>query len=190
MTKYKIIEMTQEHLPYYIDYGFENYPCVLYGVHDKPYVFVCEEELCDFDYMDRNKITYQKIPKAKGSTIVCSNGDIALGIFGELDFCEEMRARIIERFSKIITGGIVVNNDLMYNGCKYGAFTQIKIGEIYYLGVHISNNIDKELIEKICKKKMYKIPNKLPIPITKKDIEDIFADHYGGKIKYENVIKH
>ena len=186
MFKYKLIEMKQKHLPYYIEFGFKQQPCVLYGFHDKPFVFVCEEEMCDFDFINKNNITYQKIPKAKGSTIVCSEGDIAMGIFGAKDFCLEMQYRIVDKFSKMLTNGELVNNDLMYNGNKYGALTHIQVGDIYYLGIHISNNIDKELIQNICKKKMYKIPEKLPIQITKKDILEIFSDCDGGSIDYEN----
>lgn len=179
MKYYNIKELTQQDIPNYLQLGKELAPCVLFGVHDKPFAWICREELCDYDFIKNNNINHIKI-SGSGSTIVCSKGDIDLGFFGDQEFCNQMLERISKKFAEILTDSKFVNNDFMYNGNKYGAVTSIKLGDCYYLGVHISNEIDTELIGKICLKKCFKKPEKLPITIDKSTILSIFDD--GGVI--------
>lgn len=171
----KLIKLKQEDIPEYIDLGVKEAPCVLYGIHDKPFVWICQEEKCDFDYILNNKISYKKLD-GRGSTIVCSKGDIDFGFFGEKSFCEEMFYRLSNLISEKLTGCNFVNNDFMYNGNKHGSVTFIDFGEVYYIGVHISNEIDKDLIETICKKKCYKQPEKLPEPLIENDVLMLYKD--------------
>ena len=63
----------------------------------------------------------------------------------------------------------------MYNGNKYAGATSIDFGGCYYIGVHISNDINKELINKICLKKSYKTPEKLPKALTEEDVKLMFG---------------
>lgn len=172
---YKIKKLTQDDIPNYLHTGVSHSPCVLYGVHDKHFAWICAEEMCDFYYIKDNNIPYIKI-NGGGSTIVCSKGDLDLGFFGSKEFCEEMFMRISNMFSKILTGSKFINNDFMYDGNKYGAVTSINLGNVFYMGVHISNNINTELINRICLKKAYKKPERLPIQITEKEILDIYHD--------------
>lgn len=178
MFKYKVIKLTQDDIPNYLKMGVVNSPCVLYGIHNKPFVWICEEEKCDLDYILKHNINYIKL-NAPGSTIVCSEGDINFGFFGSKEFCDRMFDKIAKYVSKIITNSKFINNDFMYNGNKHGSMTFIDLGECYYIGVHISNNINKELISKICRKKCFKQPEKLPVEFTEKDVLNIYnGEHY------------
>ena len=132
--------------------------------------------MCDYEYIKSHNIEHTVFPTAKGSTIVCSSGDLGLAVFGDNEFCSEVFGRICEEFSRKVNGGKLINNDFMYNGNKHGASTSMSFGDIEYIAIHISNQIDKELISKICKKEIHKIPEKLPNPITEEDIESLFAD--------------
>lgn len=174
--KYKLVKMKLSHTPEYLEFGFRNLPCVVYAVVDKPFAWICDGEKCDFDYIKNNNIGYKKLSGAGGTTIVSSAGDLVLGIFGDSKFCQEMGFRVSNWFSKKINGGEMINNDFMYNGNKYGAATTIGVGENFYLGIQVSNNIDTELIEKICKKKSIKKPEGLPSPLTEKELISLFGD--------------
>lgn len=172
---YSIKKLTQNDIPKYLNTGLVNQPCVLYGIHDKPFAWICSEELCDWEYIKSENIPFIKISGA-GSTIICSEGDLDLGFFGSKEFCYEMFNRISNKFSELLTDSAFINNDFMYHGNKYGAMTSIDLGGVFYIGVHISNNINTELINRICLKKSYKKPEKLPIQINEKDILDIYKD--------------
>lgn len=171
----KIVKFKQEEIPSYIPYGLENAPCILYGIHDKPFAWICKEELCNYDYLKKRNIPYINID-GNGSTIITAEGDIDFGFFGSKEFCEEQFYKLSNYISKLLTNGKFLNNDFMYDGNKYGSATKIEFGEITYIGVHISNNIDKELINNICLKKCYKIPEKMPIPLLESDVEKIFKE--------------
>lgn len=170
---YKVLKLKQEDIPNYIPFGIEAAPCVLYGIHDKPFCWICNEEKCDFDYIKEHNIPYIKID-GNGSTIVCSEGDINFGFFGTEDFCNEQFKKLSNLVSKKTTDSKFLNNDFMYNDNKHGGATHIDFGDVYYIGVHISNNIDKDLIERICKKKCYKTPEKLSNPITEEDVLKLY----------------
>ena len=170
----KLIKLKQEEISTYINIGIKEAPCVLYGIHDKPFVWICREEMCDYEYIKNNNIPHIKID-GNGSSIVCSEGDINFGFFGSKEFCEEMFDKLSKLVSKKITNFKFLNNDFMYNGNKHGSLTSIDFGDVYYIGVHLSNNINKELIEKICMKKCFKTPEKLPNPITEDDILNLYG---------------
>jgi hypothetical protein len=169
----KIRKLTQNDIPKYIKTGIENAPCILYGIHDKDFVWICKEKKCDFDYIKENNINHIEI-NGTGSTIVCAEGDLDFGFFGSEEFCYKMLNKVSEYLSKLLTGGEIINNDFMYNGNKYAAATRIDLGDCYYIGVHVSNNINKDLINNVCLKKSYKTPEKLPKALTEKDIKIIF----------------
>lgn len=174
-----LIKLTAKEIPTYLELGIKESPCVLYGIHDSPFVWICKEEKCDFEYIKKNNIPYKKI-QGVGSTIVCSKGDINFGFFGDKEFCEEMFNKISVLVSTKVNGYKFLNNDFMYNGNKHGSLTRIDFGNVYYIGVHISNNIDKELIEKICLKKCFNQPEKLPVPITEEDVLGLYGEWVWG----------
>lgn len=179
--KINLIKITPEDIPQYLEMGIKNAPCVIYGTQTKPFVWIGKEELCDFDYIQKNNIPYKRL-NGPGSTVVCSEGDINFGFFGTKQFCEEMFDKLSIFVSKKINGYTFLNNDFMYNGNKHGSFTRIDFDNIHYIGVHISNNINKELIEIICKKKCYKQPEKLPDPITEEDVLKIYGENNGNML--------
>lgn len=180
MNKFNLIKLTQEDIPNYLDIGVREQPCVLYGIHDKSYAWICKEEMCDLDVIKQNNINYKRLEKAPGSTIVCSEGDLDLGFFGSEEFCREALRKVSEKFSEILTGSTLINNDFMYNDNKYGAYTAMSLGDTYYIGVHISNNINKDLINQVCKKPVFKNPEKLPIVIDEQCILKIFKETGGN----------
>lgn len=169
----KIIKLTQKDIPNYLEIGKENAPCILYGIHDKEFAWICEDEKCDYNAIDKEKVDYINL-QAGGSTIVCSAGDLDFGFFGDKDFCSDRLEDVSNYMSYILKGGEILNNDFMYDGNKYGAYTHIDFGELYYVGVHLSNYINKKLISEICTKIIYKEPEQLPIKITEDDIPKMF----------------
>ena len=176
MLNYVVKKLTQEDIPEYLQTGIDMQPCVLYGIHDKNFVWICEEEKCDYDYILESNINHIRL-NAPGSTIVCSEGDVDFGFFGTEEFCKEMFEKLARTISQLTTNGVFVNNDFMYNGNKHGSVTFMDLGKCYYIGAHISNNIDKALIAKVCKKKSFKEPEQLPEQLT----EDIILRVFNGE---------
>lgn len=170
----KIIELTQEDIPNYLEIGKQNAPCILWGIHDKEFAWVCKQENCNLDVIEEKGINNKHL-QGNGSTIVCSAGDLDFGFFGDKDFCLERLEDVSRYMSLVLKGGLVINNDFMYDGNKYGAYTSIDFGDVFYLGVHLSNYINNELIDEICTKEILKTPNALPVKITEKDIPEMFA---------------
>lgn len=177
MSNYVVKKLTQDDIPNYLNVGMTSYPCVLYGIHDKSFAWICKEEKCDYEYIVDNNINHIKL-NAPGSTIVCSKGDVDFGFFGTETFCKEMFAKLSKVISELISDGVFINNDFMYNGNKHGSATFIDFGECYYIGVHISNNINKDLISRVCKKKSFKTPEKMPIQLTEETILKVFNGEY------------
>lgn len=169
----KLIELTQKDIPNYLEIGKQNAPCILYGVHDKEFAWICEEENCDYNAIEKENINHININGA-GSTIVCSKGDLDFGFFGSKEFCVDRLNDVSSYMSYILKNGEIVNNDFLYDGFKYGAYTNIDFGDVFYVGVHLSNYINNDLISEICTKKVYKIPNQLPVKVTREDIPKMF----------------
>lgn len=173
----KLVKINQSDIPNLFNIGLENLPCVMYVIYDKPFVWIMRDRYCNLEKIKELGIDYIELPNNSGSTIVASAKDLDFGLFGDREYCEEMLGRIVGYISKVLTDGRLVNNDMMYGGCKYGAISKSNIGNgNYFYAVHLSNYIDKELINEICTKTMFKIPNSLPIKITEENIPNIFNE--------------
>lgn len=170
----KFMELTQKDIPNYLQIGVENAPCILYGVHDKDFAWICKQENCNYNAIEKEEVNHINI-QGNGSTIICSAGDLDFGFFGSEEFCVERLKDVSEYMSKVLKGGRVLNNDFMYDGNKYGAYTSIRFGDTFYIGVHLSNYVNNKLIDEICTKEILKKPSALPVKITREDIPIMFA---------------
>ena len=166
----KIIKLGVNDIPQYLELGSKEQPCILYGIHEAPFVWICKEGKCNKDTINDMGLSSFEIKNGVGSTIVCAKGDIDIGFFGTKDFCFTQLQKIIELYSKKICNFEMINNDFMYDDKKYGAMTFCDLGECWYVGVHISNNIEKELISAICQKNSFKIPDQLPNIISEEEL--------------------
>lgn len=175
---YKIIKLTHEaFFEDYISVGKKLQPCILYAQHETPFAWICNHEMCDFDYIKENNIRYKKLIGCNGTTVVSSKGDLGISVFGPIEFIVDILNRITKLFHEKINGADLVGNDFIYNGHKYGAITRTELDNgVHYMAIQISNNLDRELIAKICKKAINKIPASLPNPITIEDIANICSD--------------
>lgn len=169
----KLVEIQENEIPNFLEIGIQNAPCVLYAIHKGNYALICEEEKCNYDVLKERNVPIARIG-GKGATIICAKGDIDFGIVGDKEYCISRLNELEKHISNLLTGGKLINNDFIYNGNKYGSYTAIDIGNYYCIAIHMSNNIDKELIQAVCLKQCFKEPEKLPTPITKKVLKDIF----------------
>lgn len=169
----KIIEIQESDIPNFLEIGIENAPCVLFAYHKGDYALICEDKEYNIDDLKRNNISSTNI-NGKGGTIICTNGDVDFAFVGSEDYCWERLGELSKFISHLLTDGKLLNNDFIYGNNKYGSYTTIKKGDMFCIASHISNNINKKLIDEICFKNCYKIPEKLPEPITKEQIYQIF----------------
>ena len=173
----KTIKFSQKDLNKLFEVGVENAPCICWIEIERNVAVIGDEELCDYNAIDKENVDIFRFI-GNASTVIASKGDIEIGIFGNKELCEESLKRVSNKISQILTSGKMENNDFMYNGNKYGSSVMANVGnDVYWLGIHISNSINEELIEKICKKKMHKKPTPMPRHIYVDEILDLFEDY-------------
>lgn len=173
----KLVKIQQSDIPNLLEIGLENQPCVMYVIYEKPFVWIMKDRNSDLEKIKELGIDYIELPNNAGSTIVASAGDLDFGVFGDREYCEYKLAQVVDYISKMLTGGELVNNDMMYGEFKYGAISKAPLGnDLYFYAIHLSSYIDIELINQICTKPVYKIPNALPVKITEEDIQNIFKN--------------
>ena len=117
----------------------------------------------------------------EGGTIVLSPGDIDIGIFTEGYYGDILRNSVIDGIiNKIKSNGYDVtysNNDILVNGRKVASHGSRMFGKILYTAIHISININIDLIKAICTKEMVKIPDGLiNYGINTNDILNIMSE--------------
>lgn len=138
--------------------------CFVYGIPDNNYVFTGTTNTCDCEYCEKNNIKLLPIPN-EGGVIVLSEGDVEIGIFkyNGWKVCERFMKLLCEKLKEKIPNIEVVGNDLVIDG-KYKCVgsSSRNLGDVknpyIYTALHISLNVDLELIKHICKKPMNKIP--------------------------------
>lgn len=155
--------------------------CV-YGIPDKCYVIRGDSNLISLKECYSNSIGILRIPN-KGGVIVVSEGDLEIGHFSKdlyntfaSDFMEYLLAFLNEKFGNFL----LVGNDILYKEkYKCASYTTTRINNILYSAVHISINLNAELIDKICIKEKKKIPFGLSIlGISTEDILELFKDFF------------
>ena len=174
MKRVKLIDY-QGDLKDYIHFGIQNAPCFMYKKLTKEHVFIASDKLCDVEYLKEANIDYTEI-SSTGSTIVASEGDIELAIFANPDYCSNVYSKLIELLSRKVNNGKIQSNDFVYDNKKYAGYTEGVFGEIVYFGVHISNNINQDLIDKVCTKNSTKIPTALENKVSVSDIINLYNE--------------
>ena len=182
----EIIELTAQN----IIEGFNNVisnrkQCFVYGIPDNNYVFQGTTQMCDCEYCEENNIKILPIPN-EGGVIVLSKGDVEIGIFKDSgwNICTDFMKALCERLKGKVPNIEVVGNDLIIDG-KYKCVgsSSRNLGDAknpyIYTAVHISLNINLELIKHICQKEMKKIPKGLSdYGFTTEEIVDLVKDIY------------
>jgi hypothetical protein len=101
----------------------------------------------------------------EGGTIVLSSGDVEFNIFryGGWKDGENIINKILEYLKTRIENISLQGNDLLVdNKYKVGSYSSKNTGnEFLYTGIHLSVNVDLEMIKNICLKPMNKIPRGL-----------------------------
>lgn len=124
----------------------------------------------------------------EGGTIVISPGDIDIGIFTRGYAGTEYKDKIIDELLKKLEEksywAACIDNDILVDGKKVVGFGSRMFGDILYTAIHISVGIETELIKKICKKPMQKLPDGLiNYRINTVDVLEILTDIFGQDFK-------
>lgn len=164
----EIIELTAHN----IMEGFSNIisnkkECFVYGIPDNNYVFTGTSNLCDLEYCKENNIKLLPIPN-EGGVIVLSKGDVEIGIFKNNGWliCKNFMNDLYKKLKDIVPNISIEGNDLIIDE-KYKCVgsSSRNLGDAknpyIYTAIHISLNINLDLIKNICKKPMNKIPKGL-----------------------------
>lgn len=117
----------------------------------------------------------------EGGTIVISPGDIDIGIFTKgyagRDYRDRLVDKLLTKLAEKSYWAACVDNDILVDGKKVVGFGSRMFGGILYTAIHISVNIDLDLIRKICTKPMQKTPDGLiNYQINTKDVLEILSD--------------
>lgn len=180
----EIIELTAQNIiEGFNDVIINRKQCFVYGIPDNNYVFKGTTQMCDCEYCEENNIKILPIPN-EGGVIVLSKGDVEIGIFKNngWNVCENYMKALCERLKEKVPNIEVVGNDLIIEGkYKCAGSSSRNLGNTknpyIYTAVHISLNVNLELINHICKKEMIKIPKGLSeYGITTEEIEELIIN--------------
>lgn len=101
----------------------------------------------------------------EGGTIIISPGDIDIGIFTKgysgRDYRDKLVDKLLAKLAEKSYWAACIDNDILIDGKKVVGFGSRMFGDILYTAIHISINIDLDLIQKICTKPMQKTPDGL-----------------------------
>jgi hypothetical protein len=180
----KIIELTAQNiLDGFKDVISNRKQCFVYGIPDNNYVFPGTNNIIDEDFCKSKGVKLLPIPN-QGGVIVLSKGDVEIGIFQDngWDVWKNYLNLLCEKLKEKVPNIEVVGNDLVIDG-KYKCVgsSSRNLGDAknpyIYTAVHISINMDLELIKNICKKEMVKIPKGLSeYGITTDEIVKLIID--------------
>lgn len=180
----EIIELTAQNIIEGFDDVISNRKqCFVYGIPDDNYVFQGTTTACDCDYCEKNNIKLLPIPN-EGGVIVLSKGDVEIGVFKDngWDVCNNYMKALCNRLREKVPNIEVLDNDLVIDGkYKCAGSSSRNLGDArnpyIYTAVHISLNVNLDLINHICKKEMVKIPKGLgDYGYTTEEIKNIIID--------------
>ena len=141
--------------------------CIVYGVPDDNYIYVGRGNTINEDFAKKHNVKVLEIPN-EGGTIVISKGDVDIGIFRYNGFGDgqNISNKILKHLKEKIPNIELFNNDFSIKDddkiYKLGSYSSRDLGDRYvYTAIHLSININLELIKGICKKEMVKIPKAL-----------------------------
>lgn len=166
-----------ENLPKYI----EEKCGTVFVLSNKTYVLIGQDEI-DEDYCKENDLPILKTHKF-GGTIINFKDDLCIGNYSAEDNTFGIDCMNILKdylVSKNINA-IIEDNDVLIEGkYKVGSFGSFWVNGCLYTYTHFTINMDIELIEKVCKKEMKKIPKAMSdYGITLKDIKKLFLSKLG-----------
>lgn len=155
----------------------DKHVCRIFSISDKKMVCVprpgsVDEELCsEMGYMVKNFLY-------NGGVIVVEEGDVDIADFGVPG--NAFKDRFFQFFTEWLRSkGLdskIDGNDITVDGYKVCGFGFRKHNQIDYTTIHIGINTNIESIEKICTKKMKKVPGGLGrYGITGEDIREMFV---------------
>lgn len=160
----------------------ENKNETVFVTADKTYVLIGQDPINE-DYCKENALPILKTHKF-GGTIVDFKDDLCIGNYTsnkEATFGND--CMIILRdylLSKGLNANIIKNDCVIDNEFKVGSWGSFIINNCLYTYVHITINMDIELLKNICLKEMIKVPKALnDYGISFNDIKDL----YNSKLK-------
>lgn len=141
--------------------------CFVYGVPDGNYVFTGTTNSCNCEYCEKNNVKILPIPN-EGGVIVVNKGDVEIAIFKDngYDICRKYMKILFNELKTKIPNISLEGNDMMIDG-KYKCIGSSSrnlshpLTPYVYTAIHISLDVDLELIKHICQKEMKKIPKGL-----------------------------
>lgn len=124
------------------------------------------EEYCDIDYCKENNIlTFNEVGLPHVHCIVCVEGNVMISVKRKPIDGKSLSTFFVPAFRDfLINKGLnasIDNNDMMIDGFKVASGTEGETNGWRYLGYQISLNQDIEVIKKVCKKPMVKMPKGL-----------------------------
>lgn len=156
------------------------------------FIGVVEETAVHHGYeeeFDKNAAKEYNIPiydiKRGGGAFVTSPGDVVYCYFiktKQKNLNKELGGFIKEKLQQRGITSANLDNDLLIDGFKCAGFMDVCINGRYFYGGHISINCNLELIQKICTKKMEKIPKGLSdYDISTENVIEWIQDFFKNK---------
>ena len=136
---------------------------VVYGVPTVPYILTGATNIEGKDFEFDGKTKVLSLPNI-GGTLIMSEGDLDIGHFklGFNNFNERFGKELLEYLSKKNIKCEWVGNDLIVDSkYKVASYSSVMYDGLLYSAFHISVNIHLDIIKKVCKKEMVKIPRGL-----------------------------
>lgn len=137
---------------------------VIYGVAESNWVIAGVNEQLNESAVEQAGIPVLRL-NHEGGCIVVNPGDIDIGLFTERDLGNKIKDGLIQDLAALLQEkgytSIIERNDLMVEGRKVMGFGSRMFLDILYTAIHISVNMNLELIESICTKPMEKVPGGL-----------------------------
>lgn len=144
------------------------------------------EEYCDVNYCEENNIvTFKEKALPHVHCIVCVEGNVMISIKRKPINGKVLSGIFVDAFCDFLRSkGLTVeanNNDILVNGFKVASGVEGGHKGYRYFGYQISLNQDLELIKKVCKKEMVKIPKGLSdFGVTTDDVVE-FCNNFWEK---------
>lgn len=138
---------------------------IIYTVAEKN--FICIGRNAEFNQNAVDALSdYEVIkPNYEGGVIVEQAGDIDILLFTHGFIGQDMRKEIVLALQQLcIENGVnaeIVGNDFLVDGKKCASWGSRIFGKMLYAALHISLNVDMDVIKAVCTKPMYKVPRGL-----------------------------
>ena len=154
-------------------------PCVISGTVPEGMTLIClsknsdynEEALDEFENIIVERIYHD------GGTLICGKDTIIAAYFTDTFMTSKLDS-VVEYLRDKGINATRDGNDLLCDGFKVGSesYRHLKANSIRFYGIFISFNADPNLVNKLCTKKMTKVPRGLSYyGITRKEILNVLG---------------